>query len=187
MSRPAASLGLMRMIEAVPDRLDGSPRQLRRFWSDELDSNIVERAIRPQTITRKNSLFAASDGGGRTWATIATLLQTAKMNNVDPQACSPRPLSASPTAGLAAISMHSCHETRSLNGLSSPLTSLAQLAGPLRGAAGYLFLECRGPDQAFAATGRRNGAPSRLKAFIAAMVIVRSTRSLGSKAAAAAA
>jgi len=28
----------------------------------------------------------SSDGGGRTWATIATLLQTAKMNNVDPQA-----------------------------------------------------------------------------------------------------
>jgi hypothetical protein len=52
----------------------------------ELDSNIVERAIRPQTITRKNSLFAGSDGGGRTWATIATLLQTCKMNDVDPVA-----------------------------------------------------------------------------------------------------
>ncbi len=60
-----------------------------RFLTDgriELDSNIVERAIRPQTIKRKNSLFAGSDGGGRSWATIATLLQTAKMNNVDPQA-----------------------------------------------------------------------------------------------------
>lgn len=52
----------------------------------ELDSNIVERAIRPQTITRKNSLFAGSDGGGWTWATIATLLQTCKMNDVDPLA-----------------------------------------------------------------------------------------------------
>lgn len=50
----------------------------------EIDSNIVERAIRPQTITRKNALFAGSDGGGRTWATIATLLSTAKMNGVDP-------------------------------------------------------------------------------------------------------
>ncbi|MGO9392297.1 IS66 family transposase [Rhodoblastus sp.] len=50
----------------------------------EIDSNIVERAIRPQTITRKNALFAGSDGGGRTWATIATLLTTAKMNGVDP-------------------------------------------------------------------------------------------------------
>lgn len=52
----------------------------------DIDSNIVERAIRPQTITRKNSLFAGSDGGGRTWATIATVTQTCKMNGVDPQA-----------------------------------------------------------------------------------------------------
>jgi transposase len=62
---------------------------LERFLSDgrvEIDSNIVERAIRPQTITRKNALFAGSAGGGRTWATVATLLQTAKMNEVDPYA-----------------------------------------------------------------------------------------------------
>lgn len=62
---------------------------LERFLVDgriEIDSNIVERAIRPQTITRKNSLFAGSDGGGRSWATIATLLTTAKMNGVDPHA-----------------------------------------------------------------------------------------------------
>src|SRR3712207_6007059 len=62
---------------------------LERFLSDgriELDSNTVERAIRPQTITRKNSLFAGSDGGGRTWAAIASLPATAKMNNGDPHA-----------------------------------------------------------------------------------------------------
>ncbi len=62
---------------------------LERFLSDgrvEIDSNIVERAIRPQTITRKNALFAGSAGGGRAWATVATLLQTAKMNDVDPHA-----------------------------------------------------------------------------------------------------
>lgn len=62
---------------------------LERFLADgriEIDPNIVERAIRPQTITRKNSLFAGSDGGGRAWATIATMLQTAKMNRVDPYA-----------------------------------------------------------------------------------------------------
>ena len=60
---------------------------LERFLMDgriEIDSNIVERAIRPQTITRKNSLFAGSEGGGRTWATLATLLQTCRMNSVDP-------------------------------------------------------------------------------------------------------
>jgi transposase len=52
---------------------------LERFLNDgriEIDSNIVERAIRPQTITRKNSLCAGREGGGRTWATLATLLQT---------------------------------------------------------------------------------------------------------------
>jgi transposase len=47
MSRPAASLGLMRMIEAVPDRLDGSPRQLRRFWSEEFKATAVEQACQP--------------------------------------------------------------------------------------------------------------------------------------------
>jgi len=57
----------------------------KRAGMIELDSNIVERAIRPRTIARKNSLFAGSDGGGRTWATIGTLLQTCKMNNVDPK------------------------------------------------------------------------------------------------------
>jgi transposase len=38
------------------------------------------------TITRKNALFAGSAGGGRTWPTVATLLQTAKINKVDPHA-----------------------------------------------------------------------------------------------------
>jgi transposase len=60
-----------------------------RFLHDgrlDIDSNTVERNIRPQTITRKNSLFAGSDGGGRTWATLATLLTTAKLNDVDPEA-----------------------------------------------------------------------------------------------------
>ena len=61
-------------------------RRCRTGAPSERESNIVERAIRPQSITRENSLFAGSDGGGRTWATIATLLQTCKMNNVDPVA-----------------------------------------------------------------------------------------------------
>ena len=62
---------------------------LEQFLADgsvEIDSNIVERAIRPQAITRKNSLFAGSAGGARTWAAIATMLQTCKMNDVDPYA-----------------------------------------------------------------------------------------------------
>jgi transposase len=47
MSGSMASLGLMRMIEAVPDRLDGAPRQLRRFWSDEFKATAVEQACQP--------------------------------------------------------------------------------------------------------------------------------------------
>ena len=35
------------MIEAVPDRLEGSPRQLRRFWSDEFKATAVEQACQP--------------------------------------------------------------------------------------------------------------------------------------------
>ena len=52
----------------------------------ELDSNTVERAIRPHTLTRKNALFAGSDGGARHWAIAMTLIQTAKLNGVDPMA-----------------------------------------------------------------------------------------------------
>ena len=78
--------GKSKLAEAI--RYARSRREaLERFLADgrlDIDSNAVERAIRPQTITRKNALFAGSDGGGNTWATIATLLQTARMNGVDP-------------------------------------------------------------------------------------------------------
>ncbi len=50
----------------------------------EMDSNTVERTIRPHTLTRKNALFAGSDGGARHWAIAMTLIQTAKLNSVDP-------------------------------------------------------------------------------------------------------
>ena len=52
----------------------------------EMDTNVVERAIRPNTLTRKNALFAGSDGGARHWAIAMTLIQTAKLNHVDPMA-----------------------------------------------------------------------------------------------------
>jgi transposase len=52
----------------------------------EMDTNIVERAIRPVTITRKNSMFAGSDAGARRWAIANTLIQTCKLNGVDPLA-----------------------------------------------------------------------------------------------------
>jgi transposase len=52
----------------------------------EMDTNVVERAIRPVTITRKNSLFAGSDAGARRWAIANTLIQTAKLSGVEPLA-----------------------------------------------------------------------------------------------------
>ncbi len=52
----------------------------------EMDTNTVERAIRPITLTRKNALFAGSDGGARHWAIAMTLIQTAKLDGVEPMA-----------------------------------------------------------------------------------------------------
>ena len=49
----------------------------------EMDTNPVERAIRPVAINRKNTLFAGSDGGARHWAVAMTLIQTAKLNGVE--------------------------------------------------------------------------------------------------------
>jgi hypothetical protein len=84
---------------------------LERFLSEgyvELDCNTVERAIRLQTITRKSALFAGSDGGGRTWAAIASLLAPAKMNNVDPHAWLTQTLKRMAKAGPTARSKPSC-------------------------------------------------------------------------------
>ena len=50
----------------------------------EMDTNVVERAIRPNTLTRKNALFAGNDDGARCWAIAMTLIQTAKLNGVNP-------------------------------------------------------------------------------------------------------
>lgn len=62
---------------------------LTRFLDDgriEIDSNVVERAIRPIALNRKNALFAGSDGGGEHWAVIASLIETCKLIGVEPQA-----------------------------------------------------------------------------------------------------
>jgi transposase len=62
---------------------------LQRFLDDgriELDNNSVERAMRPVCLSRKNSLFAGSDEGGENWACLASLIETCKLNRVNPQA-----------------------------------------------------------------------------------------------------
>jgi hypothetical protein len=52
----------------------------------EIDSNTVERSIRGLALTRKNALFAGHDRGAVGWAMIASLLETCKLNQVDPLA-----------------------------------------------------------------------------------------------------
>jgi transposase len=62
---------------------------LARFLDDgriELDNNSVERSMRPVALSRKNSLFAGSDEGGEDWACLASLIETCKLNHVNPQA-----------------------------------------------------------------------------------------------------
>lgn len=64
-------------------------RGLCRFLDDgrvEIDTNVVERAIRPIALNRKNALFAGSDEGGANWAIIASLIETCKLNGVNPHA-----------------------------------------------------------------------------------------------------
>ena len=52
----------------------------------ELDNNTVERAVKPVAIGRKNWMFAGSQRGGAAMAIAFTLIETAKLNGVDPQA-----------------------------------------------------------------------------------------------------
>jgi hypothetical protein len=51
----------------------------------EIDSNTVERSMRPVASSRKHSLFAGSDEGGENWAAVASLVETCKLDAVDPQ------------------------------------------------------------------------------------------------------
>ncbi len=52
----------------------------------EIDNNSAERAMKPIALGRKNYLFVGSEGGGKSAAIAYTLIQTAKLNGVDPQA-----------------------------------------------------------------------------------------------------
>ena len=58
-------------------------------WLDhgilELDNNTAERSMRPIALGRKNYLFFGSEGGGKSAAIAYTLIETAKLNGVDPQ------------------------------------------------------------------------------------------------------
>ena len=60
---------------------------LQTFLEDgrvEIDSNSVENLIRPVALNRKNALFAGHDEGGKAWGRIASLIETCKINGVEP-------------------------------------------------------------------------------------------------------
>jgi transposase len=70
---------------------------LKLFLTDgriEIDNNSVERTIRPIALNRKNALFAGHDAGAENWAIIASLIETCKLNAVDPLAYLTSTLSA---------------------------------------------------------------------------------------------
>lgn len=60
---------------------------LKRFLDDgkiEIDNNAAERAMRSIAVGRKNWLFAGSDGGGEVAASMYSLIETVKLNNINP-------------------------------------------------------------------------------------------------------
>lgn len=62
---------------------------LTRYGEDgtiEIDNSAAERALRSVAIGRRNYLFAGADSGGERAAAIYTLIGTAKLNGVDPEA-----------------------------------------------------------------------------------------------------
>jgi transposase len=65
----------------------GNEVALKRFLGDgkiEIDNNAAERAMRSIALGRKNWLFAGSDIGGSSAATMYTLIETAKLNGLNP-------------------------------------------------------------------------------------------------------
>lgn len=84
-ARVAAKSPLGEALKYIARYWDG----LNLFLSDgrvEIDNNSVERTIRPIALNRKNALFAGHDAGAQNWAAIASLIESCKLNAVDPQA-----------------------------------------------------------------------------------------------------
>lgn len=84
-ARIAAKSPLGEALACITKYWDG----LQLFLTDgriEIDNNTVERTIRPIALNRKNALFAGHDAGAENWAAIASVIETCKLNSVDPLA-----------------------------------------------------------------------------------------------------
>jgi transposase len=83
-----------RLRVSAKSRLGEKLAYIQRHWEGlqtflhdgrvEIDSNGVENLIRPIALNRKNALFAGHDEGGKAWGRIASLIETAKINRVEP-------------------------------------------------------------------------------------------------------
>jgi len=81
--RVSAKSRLGEKLTYIHNQWDG----LQTFLKDgrvEIDSNAVENLIRPIALNRKNALFAGHDEGGQSWGRIASLIETAKINGIEP-------------------------------------------------------------------------------------------------------
>ena len=77
--------GLAKAIHYSLSRWDA----LTRYTTDgrlDICNNAAERAIRPLALGRKNWMFAGSDSGGERAAVMYTIIETAKINGIDPEA-----------------------------------------------------------------------------------------------------
>ncbi len=82
-SRISAKSRLGEKLSYIANQGEG----LQVFLADgrvEMDSNPVENRIRPLALGRKNFLFCGHDEGGRSWARVASLIETCKLCKVDP-------------------------------------------------------------------------------------------------------
>lgn len=52
----------------------------------EIDNNTVERCMRPIALSHKNVLFAGHDAGAQNWAMLASIIETCKLNKIEPHA-----------------------------------------------------------------------------------------------------
>ncbi len=89
---------LDRQLQLIPGKSDlaGAIRYARSRWQAltcycadgrlEISNNAAENAVRPISLGRKNWLFAGSDAGGERAAIFYTLIRTAKMNGLEPEA-----------------------------------------------------------------------------------------------------
>jgi transposase len=85
LSRVAKKLPLAKAIQYALVRWDA----LERYTTDgaiEIDNNPIEREIRPIALGRKNYLFVGSDAGGERAAMMYSLMNTAKLNGIEPEA-----------------------------------------------------------------------------------------------------